>query len=320
MYRVGVTAMPDRSSEAVAGVDIGGTKIDVAVASLDGNVLGRRRIETRAAAGPTQAFQRIAEALRDIRDREARNRSVTTVGGVSPGIVRSNQILLSPNLPGWERVGLASSLAEATGIDEVAVTNDVRAGALAEARFGALKDCRCGMYVSLGTGIAAALVIAGQVIDGAHQAAGEIAYSRPVGTLGAARDGGVTGHAQLEEVISGRALADRAEVVLGERVDAAALFGRSDPVAAHLVHQGLAALGTALANLAVFIDPEIVVIGGGMSASADVLVPILAAYLRDFAPFAPDVVVGRYDDNASLHGAIALAVDAADTVVRGERV
>ncbi|MGH7749196.1 MAG: ROK family protein [Candidatus Dormibacteria bacterium] len=85
--------------------------------------------------------------------------------------MQPDRILLAPNLPGWEEIDLAARLRSATGITVGAVTNDVRAGALADARLGALRGCRCGLYVNLGTAIAAALVMDDRVAEGAHHAA-----------------------------------------------------------------------------------------------------------------------------------------------------
>jgi glucokinase len=202
-------------------------------------------------------------------------------------------------------------------VPRVALTNDVRAGALAEARSGALRGSRAGLYVNVGTGLAAALVVDGQVTEGAHQAAGEIGYSQPLGALGAWP---AAAHAHLEAAVSGVGLATRAANVLGEPVDAVDLFRRTDPVARHVVHQSLGALGTALVNLAVFVDPDRVVVGGGLTGSADVILPVLDAYLRTGVPFPPDVVLGAFTTGASLHGAVHLAVDLMTTnVVEAQR-
>ncbi len=297
----------ESSARAVVGaVDIGGTKIELALAAADGEVLGETRLATRAQEGAEQALERVARAIEALRRQHAGDREITALGVVCPGIVQPDRILLAPNLPGWEETALAARLRSATGVAAVAVTNDVRAGALAEARLGALRGCRCGLYVNLGTGIAAALVVEGRVAEGAHQAAGEIAYIRPSGALGAWT---ATDHPHLESAVGGNALARRAANVLGAPVSAEKLFSRTDPVSAHLVHQALAALGTALVNLAVFVDPDRVAIGGGLTASADLVLPVLEAYLRTGVPFPPEVVLGHFDQSASLHGAIALALD-----------
>lgn len=292
-------------STVVAGVDIGGTNIDVALATANGRILGRTRLATRTKDEPAAVLTRIAATVKSLQGQHAPQGKIAAMGAVCPGIVQPDGILLAPNLPGWEKTRLADELRVLTGVATVEVSNDVQAGALAEARSGALRGCRCGLYVNLGTGIAAALVVDGRVVPGAHQGAGEIAYVRPVGALGAWT---LTEHAPLESAVGGNALAERALNVLGEALTAAELFRRRDPVATHLIHQALGALGTALVNLAVFTDPDRVVIGGGLVASADLVMPVLAAYLRTGVPFPPEVAVGHFDSSASLHGAVALAL------------
>jgi glucokinase len=305
MYGGGTPAEPVTGA-VVAAVDIGGTKIDVALAGGDGALLGRRRLATRGAEGPAAAVRRIAAAVGELGREHAIGSPVAAVGVVCAGVIQGDRVLLAPNLPGWEGADLAGCVREILGVATVAVVNDVRAGALAEVRGGALRGCRSGLYVNLGTGLAAALVTDGRVAEGAHAAAGEIGYVQPLGALGAWPAGS---HAHLEAAVSGAGLAGRAANVLGEEVEPAQLFGRTDPVSVHVVHQALGALGTALVNLAVFVDPERVVLGGGLTASADVVVPVLEAYLRSGVPFPPEVVLGAFPRGASLMGAAALALD-----------
>ena len=300
------SASPDGAAGLVAGIDIGGTKIDVALAGPDGAIVARRRLPTAATDGATAAVHRVAAAAAEMRDEHAAGAELDAVGLVCPGVVREDRVLLAPNLPGWDDTDLVAAFREALGGTRLSAANDVRAGALAEARMGALRGSPAGVYVNVGTGLAAALVVDGTVVEGAHQAAGEIGFTRPAGSLGAWSG---TEHAHLEEAVSGAALATRAGNVLGEEIDAAELFRRTDPVARHLVHGALGALGTALVNLAVFVDPDRIVLGGGLAASADVVVPVLQAHLRTGVPFPPDVVLGAFPAGASLQGAVVLAVD-----------
>jgi glucokinase len=292
----------------VVGIDFGGTKIDVALADAAGEVLERVRLGTEAQQGPEQALARTVATVQELARRSADHGGrVAGYAAVSPGVVREDRILLVPNLPGWERLALGRRLATALGVESVPVWNDVHAGALAELRHGNLRGADPGVYVSLGTGIAAAVTVGGTVIGGAHQAAGEIAYlvvgSEPVGA--AASDA-----APLEEIVGGKALGERASRVLGTPMDAAALFARTDPAAQHVLHHALGVLANAVANIAVLLDPARVVMGGGLMASADVLIPVLAAQLDRVVPFPPELVVARFTQDASLHGALALALDA----------
>jgi len=302
------TTAPGHSGRsAVLGIDIGGTKTALALATATGTIIRRVQFDTSAELGPQQALDRIAVESRLLLSQAAElGLDVLAVGGVCAGVIQQHHILHAPNLPGWGDVALGNALRGATGVESVAVMNDVQGGALAEARYGALVDCNPGIYVNLGTGLAAVLIVRGHVVMGAHSAAGEIGYHREPGQLGKSAFGD---HADLEELIGGRALADRARVVLGQSLDSSELFARTDPVARHLIHQGLGALGATLATLATFTDPQRIVVGGGLMASAALILPILTALVAESVPFPPAVVTAHFIKDASLYGAVALAAD-----------
>ena len=144
----------------VVGIDFGGTKIDVALADSAGEVLERVRLATEAQKGAEQALERTVAAVQELAQRSANHGGpVLGYAAVSPGVVRDDRILLVPNLPGWEHLALGRRLAAALGVDTVPVCNDVHAGALAELRHGNLRGADPGVYVSLGTGIAAAVTV-----------------------------------------------------------------------------------------------------------------------------------------------------------------
>ena len=301
-----------RASQTVIGIDFGGTKVEVALACADGTLLERERLETRAELGPEQALERTAAVVRGLaaRARETHGTSVAGYAAVAPGIVQSEHILLTPNLPGWEDLALARELQRLLGLDQApAVGNDVRAGALAELRFGALRGADPGIYVSLGTGISSAVTIGGNILAGANQAAGEIAYMDP--EIGVRREPEA---APLEEIVGGKAIGERASARLGHAVTSAELFARAanDHAARLIVRETLDVLARAIANISVLIDPELVVLGGGMMASADVILPALREHLAHAVPFPPRVAEAHFTSDASLHGAVALALDALD--------
>jgi glucokinase len=185
--------------DTVVAIDFGGTKIDIAWADAQGTVLGRQRLATRASEGPENALRRATGVVRHfVQAAHEAGRRVGSVAAVAPGVVREEGILLVPNLPGWEDLALARRLRELLELDLVPVWNDVRAGALAELRHGNLRDVDPGLYLSFGTGVAAAVTVGDAVLGGAHQAAGEIAYLLVnSGPLPAA----AAGTAQLESIV-----------------------------------------------------------------------------------------------------------------------
>jgi len=145
----------------VAAIDIGGTKIAVATAGLDGAVLEQRRLPTETELGAPQAVRRALDAAADLieRTRARCGGPCLALGAVSPGIAREDRIDLVPTLPGWERLGLAGLLRDGLGLERVVVANDVKAAGAAEVRWGSLRGVDPALYVGIGTGLAAAVVV-----------------------------------------------------------------------------------------------------------------------------------------------------------------
>jgi glucokinase len=299
---------PDR--DFVLGIDFGGTKMAIATASLDGEPLEAERLETQATRGASQAVARALERARDLVavTQRARNGRCLAVGAVSPGIVYADRVLLAPNVPGWEQLGLPGMLIDGLGHPLTEVATDVKAAALAELRWGSLRDADPAILVILGTGLAAAVVIGGKVLQGANGAAGEIGYS----SLGGAthETGAANGRAPLEEIAGGRAIGERGSRLLGGTLSAADVFAHADPRARVLVEETLAELAVHVANMAIVVDPARIAVGGGLMSHREVVLAALEERLRSAVPFPPELVAARFVHDGSLRGAIALALDA----------
>jgi glucokinase len=304
--------IPPSSPDFVVAVDFGGTKLDVATATLDGQIVATERLETDAASGAEQAVERAMACARALRDSSARQTGGTLVAAAasSPGIVLEDRILLAPNVPGWTDLPLADRLRDGLELDRVVCETDVKAATLAEARWGALRGADPGVFLNVGTGLAAGIVLGGRVLHGANGAAGEIGYAlRGVGDDHGAFDG----HAPLEEHAGGRALGERASALLGADLSAADVLARAeddDPDARAIVAETLAELAVNIANLAVLLDPARIAVGGGLMNSSDLVLAALRRRVRQAAPFPPEVVPARFVHDAALRGAIALAIDA----------
>ncbi|MGI8445739.1 MAG: ROK family protein [Streptosporangiaceae bacterium] len=294
-------------------MDFGGTKVALATADLAGRRLAARRLPARAADGADAVVERALAAARDlIAQTTSRTGSpLVATAATSPGIVLPGRILLAPNNPGWDHLALEAAIRRGLRTDKAAAGNDVKAAALAEARWGTLAGRGPGMFLNIGTGLAAAFIVDGQVISGAHGTAGELGYS----LLGPA-DGQAfaSGHAPLEECVSGRALARQVSEVLGEQLTTAEVFARAgcDRRLQHLLTSALDTLGAHIANLALALDPAVIVVSDGMAGAALIL-PRLRATLERAVPFPPAVRPARFTRDASLAGAVALALDAART-------
>jgi glucokinase len=290
----------------VVAIDFGGTKVAVATAGTTGNILQQARIDTNASQGAQQILERTTVTAQALIERTLAEMGghCVAVGVATPGIVYDHGVLLSPNIPGWEHVSLRETMRASLHIPTVVAENDVKAAAMAEVLWGALKGADPAVFISLGTGIAAAVVIGGRVVTGAHGASGEIGYNlrSVLDTSGAAH-----GRAPLEEAIGGRFIGERASLLLGESLSAAEVFAHPDIRARFLVDETLAELATHVANLAILIDPARIAVGGGLMRSGDVILRALSFRLEYAVPFPPEIVPARYLNDASLQGAIALA-------------
>lgn len=294
-------------TELVVGFDLGGTKMAVGVAEPDGTLLDHHVLPTRAEAGAEQALERILGDGRDLV--RAHHGTVRAVGVASMGYTRDDRILLAPNVPGWEDLALPARVAGHFPDTPLRVDNDVKAAALAELRWGALAGVDAGVYVNLGTGVAAALVVGGRIVRGAHGVAGEIGYQpRSPHERAGVREG----RAPLEEFVGGNAIAAAAREELGESLtteEAFARAGRGDGRAQSFLRPRLDEISFHLTTLAIALDPERLVIGGGLARSADVILPVLADYVTRFVPEPPQLVPARFTRHAGLLGAVALAVE-----------
>jgi glucokinase len=301
-------------ADFVVAVDIGGTKVAVATAALDGSILAARRIDTEAARGAGQVVERALGGARELIAASSSSSSgggggrCVAAGAVCPGIPLEDRVVLAPNIPGWDGVALAREVRERLGIERVAVANDVRAAGAAEARWGALAGADPAVFLSLGTGIAAAILVGGRALPGAHGASGEIAYAVGPGDEGA---GHADGHAPLEERAGGRFIGERASRLVGRDLSARDAFASGDPAVAALVDEALDDLAVHVANLAIAVDPARIAVGGGLMGSADRVLGALRRRVERAVPFPPEVVAARFVDDAGLRGAVALGLDAA---------
>jgi glucokinase len=297
------------SGDYVLAIDFGGTKVALGTADGEGRIVHSSRIDTDAPRGASQAVERAIDAARSLveRTRELTGGTCAAVAAVSPGVVQRDEVLLAPNVPGWEELALAERLQEGLGISRVEVGNDVKAAALAEARWGSLRGADPAVLLSLGTGVAAGILVGGQVLEGADGAAGEIAYSlRKPGDAPAAAGG----RAPLEELVGGRAIGERGSRLLGVALDAAQVFERDDGRARSLVESTLAELAMHVANMAILVNPARIAVGGGLMSSGEAIMPVLSERLSTAVPFAPELVRARFVHDGGLRGAVALALRA----------
>lgn len=286
-----------RSVGCLLGIDFGGTKMALAIADPDGGILERRVLPTLAEHGAEAA---LARALDCAGQMTADAGPVLAAGVATPGAVVEDRIELAPNVPGWDGLRLGAAVADRFGVKHVGVVNDLNAAALAELRRGQLRNVDPGMVVGLGTGVALAVTVGGEVVSGAHGAAGEIGYA-PVGL------GPLTGADPiLEHLFSGIAL-DR--LARERELDGAAeLTAAGDAGHRAAFEDRLGTIGRQLVTACLVLDPQRVVLVGGMTAGIAV-VDGIQEHLRRHVPMPPEIVVSDFPGDAALYGAVELALD-----------
>ena len=238
------------------GVDIGGTKTRVGLVGADHRVLEVREAPTPARDGPRAVLGVVATLGRDLGVQRAGVAAcgVGTAGVVDPAA--GSVVAATDALAGW--AGLP-----------VRVDNDANAFALGEAAGGAARGRAHVLAVTVGTGIGGAFVLHGRLWRGAHHNAGEIGHLPVPGFGDRPCACGAGGH--LESVSAGPAMADRYRRLAGDAVSFAEVARRAEAgeaAAVEVVEEGGGVLGQLLAGLVNAIDPEAVVVGGGVAAPA----------------------------------------------------
>jgi glucokinase len=299
----------------VLGIDFGGTKIAAAVCDLTGNKLASAVVDSLGERGARVSFDHGVRTAKALLAESAGGARLAAVGVATFGIPFDDRVELAPAISEWDVLALGRELRAAFPGATVEVATDAKAAAQAEARWGSLAGADPAVYVNLGTGLAAAIMIGGQVLIGRDGAAGEIGYNlRQVADVGLP-DGRRT---VLEDMVSGMALQRRASTA-GRQLTAADVFSRTDEDEADLddlITAFVDELAFHLVNLAILVNPARIAVGGGMTRSWDRIQPRLAEALRAGVPYPPDLVLAHFPHDAPLLGAVALAVDAATGIPR----
>jgi glucokinase len=302
------------------GVDIGSRTIRFALADLQGHLIHRRHERTRTescAATVNQVLdgieQTVAETGRSID-------KLFAIGIGAPGMtdVRTGRVISAVNLPGWTDVPLRE-LVESRFRAPAQVDNDANMAALGERWQGAARQANDFVFIALGAGVGAGVVIDGRLHRGHHWYAGEISRM----TLDYREwhvNFGESGY--LESRISAaaipkwahaRAVLERAgdsrEAAMRRIFDAA---GHRDAEALAVVEELAVFLGSAVANIVAVLDPQLVVLGGGLSHAGPLLLEPVTRVVSRIVPNVPHLAISALGDDAQLMGSLCSALEIAD--------
>jgi predicted NBD/HSP70 family sugar kinase len=306
----------------VLAVDIGRAYVRVALADLVGEIVARKEEPSRVSHAGDLVTQltRLADELAGTAG-IARGEVTLTVFG-TPGIhdKATGSLRLAPNLPGWEQRDSVARLAEITGSSHV-VENDVDLAAIGEATYGLGRGIRHFVYLSIGTGTGMGVIIDGQLYRGFRGAAGEIGYL-PIGDGDPLLDQpGSRRRGMFESVASAAGVVATAQRLgLTGAVTAKDVFdaARAGDQAAHLaVDREVDHVSRALAGVAAVLDPELVVLGGGVGGhGGDLLTrPVLDRLRHLVALHPPRVEISTLGTDAVLLGALAVGLTGARDLV-----
>jgi glucokinase len=308
----------------VLALDIGGTKLAAGVVDAGGHVHSFLVVPSEAARGPEPVLERLWELGREaMAESGIAPAEIGAVGiGCGGPLDPERGILLAPpHLPGWRDVPV-SALAEQAFERPVTLENDATAGAAAEHRYGAGAGVRHMVYLTISTGVGGGVVVDGRLYRGAMENGGELGHvtvdwhGRPC--RGCGRRG------CLEAYVSGTSIAERAreaglDVRSAEQVAAAAAVG--EPVASEVWAGTVEALGCGLTSIVNLFEPELVVIGGGVSRAGELLLgPVrerVSAGAMGPAARAVEIVSAALGDQVGVVGAAAIVYDRAESRGRG---
>lgn len=309
----------------IVAVDLGATNLRAArYAKPEPPYQEAYRTLTNAQEGPDAVIQRIADAVRRVSPEEETD---LRVGVAAPGPLNpfTGMIVEAPNLPGWEGLPIRGLLESTLGCP-VALGNDANLAALGEWRHGAGRGTEHMIYLTISTGIGGGIISGGRLLQGAHGLAAELGHMTvlPGGPMCGC---GQPGH--LEPVASGTAIARRAKErlrageasgPLGVALEGGFLTAKAvgeaahqgDPLALSLIREAGGTIGAQLAQLAHAFNPEIFVIGGGVSRIGDIFFEAVRealqvnimhrSYLESL-----QVVPAQLGDESGLVGAMVLA-------------
>lgn len=316
------SANGDSPAPITLGIDFGGTSVKIGVvcgAEIVGEI---SRIPTKKYDGPESLIDAIVEEVARLRNVRP---EIAAIGIGVPGAVDFEKGVTYnlTNVPGWANVPLRNIVAEQTGLPTI-LENDANCAAYAEFKCGVGQGYRNVVVVTLGTGVGGGLILNGDLYRGSQFAAGEIGQvsidyrgvDGPYGNWGALER--YVGHQQITEIAvkrfreAGREI--REDNCSPEALAKAAYSG--DEIA-HQVWSVVADyLGTALASVVYLLNPDAIIVGGGVSYAGDVLFDPLkqrvhAMLSEEFAE-ALDIVHARFGNTAGIIGGAALAAELVD--------
>ena len=314
--------------EYAFGIDLGGTTAKVGLFTTAGDLLEKWEVPTDSSENGVRILPNLAAAiLGKMEEKGLTPDQVEGVGIGVPGPVQKSSVvpIVCANLGGWGQQDVAANLSGLLNGMKVLVGNDANVAALGEIWMGAAKGCRSAVMVTLGTGVGGGVVVDGKVVEGAHGAGGEIGHitvnRHETATCGCGKRGCLEQYSSATGVVRCMKLLleenpDTPCILRGTDFAAKDVFDAAragDALAAKEVDQMTDLLGLALASIASTTDPEVFLVGGGVSRAGDVLFQPLAAHYKEYAfKSCREIPIKQASlgNDAGIYGAVRLIVGA----------
>lgn len=312
--------MRKRKTRHALAIDLGGTKCSAAVIDLRGKILACRTVPVDVSS-PSAPILQMIQLAKDLAGSKSPTTAYVAAGIAVPGLVRKNGTVWAPNLPGWEKMPLAKRLTRSLGI-AVRIESDRNAAVLGECWLGAARGKSDAIVLMIGTGIGAGILSGGNIIRGANELSGcagwltvtreDVRTAQGCGELESLAAGPAIARTVQERLRAGEASV-LAQLDIGKinARDVAAAARRGDRLAIDVFTRAGQYLGFAVANLVSVLDPEMIVLGGGMASVADLYLPSLRkAMLERAQPLAANkvkIVISKLAETVNLLGCARLA-------------
>ncbi len=319
----------EKSGLPVLAIDLGGSKINIAIISGNGQVIAEERCPTLANEGVLPVINRLFSAVDNLLSRKNMGLSeLDSISLAAAGAIDSAKgiIALSPNLPGWRDIPLRDIVQRKYPID-IFLVNDASAAALGEHYFGAGRGINNLILLTVGTGIGGGIIINGELYTGHCGGAGEIGHMTidvngpkcncgNVGCLEMLASGTAIAREAIRRVSGGEKSAllemagGRIDAITAEKVGVAARDG--DAVALDVILKAATYLGVGMVNLVNIFNPEMIIVGGGVARLGDLLLGPARRLVRERAfPISAEsvrVVAAELGNEAGVYGAAAFAL------------
>jgi glucokinase len=306
----------------VLGVDVGGSNLRIALADMNGKVLGKWSASTKKTSSPDMVIEQIRKGVKNLLEHASvSRRSLLSVAVGAPGITNGDAgvVVTTSYLRGWKNVPLRRLLESALRIPAV-VENDVRMAAIGENWKGAAQGVGNFVFLAIGTGIAAGVFANGRLIHGTDWTAGEVGYMHVPGAPETAARRGTPG--SLESVIGGEGIRKQwlrscngTGVGLTRNLTATEIFeyaSAGDLIARGVLNRSAKILAYAVYNISLVLNCGLFVLGGGVGMSTP-LRDATQRFLEKYnEPVQPKLMVSSLGQDAQLVGAIRLALSKAD--------